>query len=252
MPDATISIALTAAWIGFVHTILGPDHYVPFVAMSKAGRWSLPRTLLVTLLCGIGHVLSSVVLGAIGIALGVAVFRLEHIESVRGMLAGWMLLGFGIAYTAWGVHRAIRNRPHTHLHVHADGSMHTHEHTHVSDHAHAHVSPHAPTPDHSSADSNAPTPSKVMTVWVLFTIFVFGPCEPLIPLIMYPAARGSLWGVVFVTLVFGAVTLATMLAVVAAACLGLGQFGLHGMHRFAHATAGIAIATCGAAVLLGA
>jgi len=25
--------------------------------------------------------------------------------------------------------------------------------------------------------------------WALFLIFVFGPCEPLIPLIMYPAAK---------------------------------------------------------------
>ena len=34
----------TAASIGFVHTLLGPDHYLPFVAMSRAGGWSARKT----------------------------------------------------------------------------------------------------------------------------------------------------------------------------------------------------------------
>ena len=31
----------TAAALGFLHTILGPDHYVPFVALRRARRWTL-------------------------------------------------------------------------------------------------------------------------------------------------------------------------------------------------------------------
>ena len=58
-------LLLTAASIAFLHTILGPDHYVVFTAMGKARGWSLSKTLRVTVLCGIGHVLSSVIIGAV-------------------------------------------------------------------------------------------------------------------------------------------------------------------------------------------
>jgi hypothetical protein len=48
----------TAASIGFFHTILGTDHYLPFIVMSKARNWSMVRTAVITSLCGLGHVLS--------------------------------------------------------------------------------------------------------------------------------------------------------------------------------------------------
>ena len=87
------ALTATAAFLGFLHTLTGPDHYLPFVAMARAGRWSLRKTLLVTLTCGLGHVLGSVVLGMLGVALGLAVTGLEWLEGMRGSLAGWMLLG---------------------------------------------------------------------------------------------------------------------------------------------------------------
>lgn len=230
-----IALAGTAAFIGLTHTLLGPDHYVPFVAMSRAGRWSPARTLVITILCGVGHVLSSVVLGFVGIAIGAAVQKLEWIESFRGNIAGWLLLGFGLAYLAWGVRRAIQNRPHSHAHVHPDGTLHTHEHVHADEHAHVHADPAA----------------TRMTPWILFTIFVFGPCEPLIPLIMYPAAKHSVFGVVLVTIVFGLVTIVTMTAVVMAMSSSLTRINTHKLERYSHAAAGFAIAACGAAVTLG-
>ena len=75
----TTALLGTAIWIGFIHTLFGPDHYVPFVAMARAGDWSCRKTLGVTLLCGLGHVAGSVALGLIGIAIGALVFNLETI-----------------------------------------------------------------------------------------------------------------------------------------------------------------------------
>ena len=122
MDDTTLTALLSlAAFTGVIHTLMGPDHYVPFVAMARARDWSLSRTLAITLACGVGHVLGSLLLGAIGIALGAAVGGLNAFESVRSQIAAWLMLGFGIAYTAWGVRQAIRNKPHSHLHVHGDG-----------------------------------------------------------------------------------------------------------------------------------
>jgi sulfite exporter TauE/SafE len=90
-----------------------------------------------------------------------------------------------------------------------------------------------------------------MTPWILFTIFVFGPCEVLIPMVMVPAANHSVWGVVAVTLAFGVATLATMLGIVVGAYLGLAKFTFPRLERFSHALAGSAILTCGVLVQFG-
>jgi len=65
MNEELTILLITAASIGFFHTLLGPDHYLPFVAISKARDWSQTKTLLLTILCGFGHVLSSIILGLI-------------------------------------------------------------------------------------------------------------------------------------------------------------------------------------------
>lgn len=226
----------TAASIGLIHTVTGPDHYVPFVAMARIGRWSLGKTLVVTLCCGLGHVAGSIVLGALGIGLGVAVGGLAWFEGLRGSLAGWLLLGFGLGYFAWGVKRALRNRPHRHIHAHADGLIHEHTHTHEHQHVHVH---------------EGDAPAATMTPWILFAIFVFGPCEPLIPLLMFPAAKLSGWSVVLVAGVFAVSTLTTMTAMVVAGYLGLASVSLPRLHRCSHALAGLALIACGAAMQIG-
>jgi sulfite exporter TauE/SafE len=214
MFDELGTLGVTAATIGFLHTLCGPDHYLPFAAMSQVGGWSLRKTLVVTLLCGVGHVASSTFLGAIGIALGTAVVKLEMLNSIersRGDFAGWFLVAFGLMYSVWGIVQAIRNRPHTHLHGHSDGTVHAHVHVHQGEHLHPHpafVAPRAPT---SFEPAAAATPIRSITPWVLFTIFLFGPCEPLIPLVMYPAAKANFIGIAIVTALFGAATLVTML-----------------------------------------
>jgi nickel/cobalt exporter len=226
-----VLLAGTAAALGLGHTLLGPDHYLPFVVLSRARRWSRAKTALVTLACGVGHILSSVALGFAGIALGVAVFRLEAIESARGQIAGWLLTAFGLAYLVWGLHRALRRRPHEHPHSHQDGTAHSHQHGHLGGHSHVHAAS-----------------GRTLTPWVLFTIFVFGPCEPLIPLVMYPAAKHNIGSVVVVASVFGLATLVTMLAIVMASVQGLRRIPVGSLERYSHALAGLAILLCGGAI----
>jgi sulfite exporter TauE/SafE len=224
-------LAITAASIGFLHTLLGPDHYLPFIMMSWARKWSTIKTVIITFLCGIGHIGSSVVLGLIGVAFGLAVNNLVKIESVRGNIAAWLFIAFGLVYFVWGLRRAYLNKPHTHFHSHNDDT-HTHTHTHNAEHVHIH-------------DQNGKTN---ITPWVLFTIFVFGPCEPLIPLVMYPAAKDSLSGMILVTAVFGTVTISTMLAIVLLANAGVHITKLNRIERFTHAIAGATILLCGLAI----
>jgi nickel/cobalt transporter (NicO) family protein len=229
-------LVLTALSIGCIHTLLGPDHYLPFVAMSAARRWSRGKTLAVTALCGAGHVLGSVAIGAIGIGIGVSLHKLEWLEGFRGDLAALALIAFGLVYMTWGLKRASRNRPHTHDHTHADGTLHrhVHGHTHQDEHAHVHL-------DAASARS--------ITPWALFIVFVLGPCEPLIPILMYPASQHSTLGVGMVVLAFAMATIATMVSVVYLALLGIERLPVAAAERYSHALAGAALSLCGMGIV---
>ena len=232
------ALLAAAAGIGLLHTLIGPDHYVPFLALARARGWSLRRTLLVTAVCGAGHVLGSLILGVLGIALGWAATGMAGVESLRGAIATWLLLGFGLAYTLWGLRRAARDRPHAHAHAHADGTSHHHRHRHRGGHVHVHA-----------ADTDSGRAG--ITPWAIFVVFVFGPCEALIPLLMLPAATGDWWGVGAVGLVFGVATVGTMAALVALGHLGMARLPLGPLERYSHALAGLALVACGLAIRLG-
>ena len=227
---AALSIAVAS--VGFLHTIFGPDHYLPFVMMAWARKWSTARTTVITFLCGLGHIGSSVILGFVGVSLGLAVKKLQLVESVRGNVAAWLLIAFGLVYFVWGLQRAYRKQPHRHIHAHSGDATHAHTHNHFGDHTHVH--------DTAGAVSIAP--------WVLFTIFVFGPCEPLIPFVMYPAAQRDWFELVIVTSVFGIVTIATMLTVVLLARAGVNFLPLTKVQHYSHAMAGAVILLCGLAI----
>ena len=170
-------------------------------------------------------------LGLLGIGLGIAVGKLEIIEGLRGDLAAWLLISFGLVYAAWGTRQALRNRPHTHSHAHADGTIHDHHHQHHDAHTHVH-------------DQK----KQGLTPWALFVIFVLGPCEPLIPILMYPAARANTGGLILVTAIFATVTIGTMVAMVFLAERGIAFLPLKKLERFAHVIAGMTILSSGLAI----
>ena len=211
-------LLLSALSVGFIHTLLGPDHYVPFIVLAKSREWSMTKTTVITLLCGIGHVLSAVALGMFAVYLGLALNKLNFIESFRGEVAAWLLIGFGFAYFIWGLRTTIRNKKQGHFYLHAD-------------------------------ERHTKGGWKDVAPWVLFIIFVLGPCEPLIPLIMYPAVQGSLLNTILVVSVFGLATLSTMLFMVLAAVYStkkLLKFSI--FERYGNAMAGMIICGCGLAI----
>lgn len=236
LPAAEIhALVVTAFTLGVVHTLLGPDHYVPLASLARARGWSLRRTLVLTAVCGLGHTAGSVLLGAFGIAAGAALAGIERTETLRGDVAAWALVAFGLTYGAWGLRRSLRRRPHAHPHVHADGTVHDHPHDHLGEHAHLHEAPGA----------------RAWLPWTLFIVFVLGPCEPLVPLLMYPAARHDALAVAIVVVVFVVATVATMTLAVWLVTRGVGAVPVRGIAPYAHAFAGGAMALCGVAVLAG-
>jgi ABC-type nickel/cobalt efflux system permease component RcnA len=181
-------------------------------------------------ICGIGHVVGSVALGAVGLALGAAIGRIEALESGRADWAAWCMVAFGLAYGAWGVRAALRAsadlEPHAHgrrFHVHQRGTASHH---------------------HADADSG-----EALTSWTLLVIFILGPCEPLLPLFVLPASRGR-WDLAVATVVvFAIATVVTMLVVTAVGLAGLRRVRLGGLERWVHTLAGGTVAASGLAVI---
>jgi ABC-type nickel/cobalt efflux system permease component RcnA len=279
---------ITALGVGFLHTLIGPDHYVPFIVIARARRWALGRTMLLTFLCGLGHVLSSVLLGLVGVAAGVALSRVQGWEATRGAWAGWALFLLGIGYTAWGIWRTLRGRHHRHVHLHGDGVLHRHGHDHAwshpSVHEHSHggevgkqregevhelvggethghdggwlhahgsgeLQQHFPGHLHQRGRGEQPVPWKSLTPWILFIVFVLGPCEPLIPL-FFASALGGKWDEVLLVVVgYGGATILTMHLLVGLCWFGLGRVDLGSLERWAHALAGAVILLAGGAMV---
>lgn len=208
-----------AASLAVVHTAIGIDHALPFVVLSRVQGWTLRRTLWVTALCGLGHVASALVLGLGALALGVAVERLVAVETLRGHLALGVLVSFGLGYAALGALRFWRYRPHHPAHPHLDERK------------------------------------RAVTVWTLFVVLVFGPCEALVPLLLAPGLMQDTPLLMGVIAVFGGLTVLTMLVLVTVGVLGarlveLERFLGNRAASVAEVMAGLTIAATGAGVAL--
>ncbi|MCL2211685.1 MAG: hypothetical protein FWB95_07175 [Treponema sp.] len=220
----------TAVSIALIHTLIGVDHYVPFIALSKANNWTIKKTVYVVLLCGFGHVLGSVILGFIGVVLSAGITSLVDIEDKRGTIATYALIAFGLIYTIYGVRRSLKDKTHTHMGQ--DGQTIIHAHTHnETEH------------QHNSKKTNS-------VFWGLFIFFILGPCEPLIPLLMYPAATMNTFMLVLVTVSFSVITISVMLLMTLLGIKGFQLLKFDRLEKYTHALAGSAILLCGLSVLL--
>ena len=222
-------LIISAGSLGFIHTIIGPDHYLPFIVLSKARSWSSSKTMWITFISGIGHVSSSILIGMIGIGLGISLHKLEALESVRGEIVGWMLLAFGISYTLFGIYKYLTNSHHFHLPNFLLPKK-------------IRGMQHLPTEDQEKDNTK-------LTPWILFLIFVFGPCEVLIPLLIFPAYENSNFGMVAVALVFGIATVLTMLLAVYLGTKGTSLIKFKKQEKYFHLIAGIVILISGSGIV---
>ena len=206
------TLALAAISVGALHAV-APDHWLPIAAVGRARGWTGARTARVALLCGLGHVTVSVLLGLVGLVVGLSTVRAlgEQVATVSGAL----LVGFGLAYAVWGLRHALAHRLHGHHHEHYD---------HVHD------------------------PSQA-GVWTLFAIYCADPCVAVIPL-LFAAAPLSTGETVAVVIAYEAATIATMVGLVGLARAGAGLVHGRWTERWADSAAGGSIALTGIAVAL--
>lgn len=219
----------TAASVGFIHTLTGPDHYLPFIVLSRARGWSTAKTLSVTVACGAGHVGSSLIIGIAGLYLGQALNTLTGIETLRGEIAAWCLITFGFLYLIWGIKKSPK----------MDGMKHARDRVH--DRTGNSYTQDLPGSEHLHRVKSY----KELSPWILFTVFVLGPCEPFIPILLYPAVAEHISAVVMVTLAFSLTTMATMAAMVLLSIQGLKTIPCRLADRHLHAIAGGTILLCG-------
>lgn len=220
MEQQLLILLTTAIGLGFLHTVLGPDHYVPFIAIARARQWTTKKTAWITGICGLAHVGSSVVIGLFGIGLSIKLAQLESFEALRGSVAGWLIIAFGLAYLVWGIRKAVTY----------------HQRKRVMDSL-----------EKGSGESSKKS-YKQLIQWMLFVVFIFGPCEPLIPVLMAPAAEVSTAGMILVAAVFAVVTIVTMLLLVLVPQFGLQKLRFPALKRYGHALAGALILFCGVGI----
>ncbi len=132
MSGSTPALLAAAAGVGFGHAIL-PDHWVPLAVLGRTRRYPLSRVARLSGLAGIAHVLVSIILGAVIIAIGLQ-FR-SSIQSAQDTIIGWILIATGIGFAAL----ELSGHGHTHDHEHGHDHGHGHGHDHDHDHEHEHA-----------------------------------------------------------------------------------------------------------------
>ena len=224
LPEMTLLLSAAIA-IAVIHTLTGPDHYVPFIFFAKSRGWSIRKTIWWTIVCGCAHVWSSVLLGIGAAALGWNFAKYKWLDGIRGGIAGWGMIFFGIFYLVWGVIKAKKNIVHKHFDVSDNGELVVFEH------------------NHKNVFDNKER--YKVTPWVLFLIFLLGPCEPMIPLLYYPGAKNSISGIVALVAVYTAFTLIIMLTMVVGGIYGIGFFKSNKFEKYMPVVSGATLLICG-------
>jgi len=224
--ETQLSILLiTAISVSILHTVSGPDHYIPFIAIGKSKGWKLPKIVMWTAICGSAHVLASVLLALGGAAIGFSLGKIDGLNEVRGGLASWAIFIFGLLYFLYGLYNVYRNKRHKHFDVYDDGSVYVFEHDHKQ--------------------MTYVSKRRKVTPWILFLIFLLGPCEVLFPLLTYPAVEQSTFNMLILIGVFLLTTVSTMIIVVSLLYYGFKFIKTEWLEKYITPISGLSIAICG-------
>jgi nickel/cobalt transporter (NicO) family protein len=119
MSATTPALLAAAAGVGFGHAIL-PDHWVPLAVLGRSRRYPLSKVARLSGLAGVAHVLLSIVLGAVIIAVGLQ-FR-STIQNAQDTIVGCLLIATGVGFAAFELtgHGHSHDHDHDHGHGHDD------------------------------------------------------------------------------------------------------------------------------------
>ena len=124
MSNATPALIAAAAGVGFGHAIL-PDHWVPLAVIGRTRHYPLSKVARLSGLAGIAHVIVSIALGAVIVAIGLQ-FR-STVQNAQDTIIGCLLVATGVGFGAFELLGAGHTHEHPHGHSHDHGS-HDHDH----------------------------------------------------------------------------------------------------------------------------
>lgn len=211
------TVAFTGFTVAFFHAAI-PTHWLPFVLVARARRWSRPKALAVSALAGIGHVLLTSLLG-----LAIAWFGFQLDERLGALFTrgtGAVLLGIGIFY-GW---RQLRG--HGVLHHHAPGGHHRPSAACDDEHEHSHWDEELKDTELVSGRSG-----DWAAIGGLFVMLTFSPCEAFLPVYLSAVQFG--WrGFIVLSLILAVATLAGMMIFTWLTLVGFDRFKLKSFEQF--------------------
>jgi FtsH-binding integral membrane protein len=235
--DTTPALFAAAAGVGFGHAVL-PDHWVPLAVLGRTRRYPLAKIARLSGLAGVAHVLISILLGAVIIAIGLQ-FR-SSVSGAQDAIIGCLLiltgLGFGALHATGRGHRHDHADRHGHDHDHPGG--HGHVHDHPSGHGHRHVDPDA---GHGIG--------RLAAIMVPFGAAA-SPDLTILPVFLAATTAGVATAVGSVV-IFGAVTIGTIVGLTLGAAKGGYQIKGDWLERWGNAITGGVLVVIGALVLGG-
>ena len=189
----------------FLHAAL-PTHWLPFVLVGRAQRWSLMRLLGAVGAAGLAHIASTAVVGSLIVAAGLALDGL--VAGLLPHLSAVLLFAFGGFYL---IKSAIR-RP-----VMAGGP---------------------------ALDLAEPTVSHAAAFWGLVAVMALSPGEVLLPIYMSSAQEG-VGALALLTLAFALGTILGMATFTTLARAGASVLRLERWARYEGAILGLALIAIG-------
>jgi len=221
--SASVALLAASAGVGFGHAIL-PDHWLPLAVLGRTRRYPLAKVARLSGLAGIAHVLISIVLGAVIIAIGLQ-FR-STVQSAQDAIIGCLLVATGLGFAAF----ELRGRRHSH-----------------SEHAHSH--------DHGTHDRRSPSAERHGIRGVAAIMVPFGaaasPDLTILPVFLAATTAGVATAIGSLV-IFAAVTIATIVGLTLTAARGGYQIRGQWLERWGNAITALVLIIIGALVLTGA
>ena len=224
------ALLAAAAGVGFGHAIL-PDHWVPLAVLGRTRRYPLSRIARLSGLAGVAHVLVSIVLGAVIIAIGLQ-FR-STIEHAQDTIIGCILIATGVGFLLLELTGHGHHHDHDHGHHHGE---HDHDHQHVGDDDHA----------------DEPVPRRLSGLVGVMVPFgaAASPDLTILPVFLAATTAGIATAVGSLV-IFAAVTIGVIVGLTLAAARGGYQIQAEWLERWGNVFTAAVLAIIGLLVLLG-
>jgi threonine/homoserine/homoserine lactone efflux protein len=231
--SATPALLLASAGVGFGHAIL-PDHWVPLAVLGRTRRYPLSKIARLSGLAGVAHVLISIALGAVIIAVGLQ-FR-SAVQGAQNTIIGCLLIATGLGFAA------LELTGHGHHH---DRHSHVNGHRHEDDQDHGHGSE-----DHEGHSHDHRGIRGLAAIMVPFGAAA-SPDLTILPVFLAATTAGVAPAVGSVV-IFAAVTIVTIVGLTLTAARGGYQIRGEWLERRGNVLTAVVLVVIGVLVLTGA